>query len=149
VLCVGAALPDRALRHLAIRQLAYVRDPQKMAQLYRAADLFVHTAKAEAFGKTVTEAMACGTPVVASAVGGIVEQIIAGETGFLCPAGDAAGMADAAVEFFAADADRRAAMRASAAQRGASFSLDRQVRAFLGWYEEILAQEPWRGRTGG
>jgi len=148
VLCVGAALPDRALRRLPIRQLPYVRDPQKMAQLYRAADLFVHTAKAEAFGKTVTEAMACGTPVIASAVGGIIEQISAGETGFLCPAGDAAGMADAAVAFFAAAADRRTTMRAAAARRGAEFSLDQQVRSFLDWYEEILAQEPWRGRAG-
>jgi hypothetical protein len=58
-------------------------------------------------------------------------------------------MANAAADFFAADADQQAAMRAAAAQRGACFSLDRQVRAFLGWYEEILAQEPWRGRTGG
>ncbi|MDD4538177.1 MAG: glycosyltransferase [Lentisphaeria bacterium] len=147
VLCVGAALPDRALTRLAIRQVPYVRDPQKMAQLYRAADLFVHTAKAEAFGKTVTEAMACGTPVVASAVGGIVEQVIAGETGYLCPAGDAAAMANAAAEFFAADAGRQAAMRAATAQRGTAFSLDRQVRAFLSWYEEILAQEPWHGRA--
>lgn len=148
VVCVGATLPDRTLRSLPIRQLPYVRDPRDMARLYRAADLFVHTAKAEAFGKTVTEAMACATPVLASAVGGLSEQILPGESGFLCPAGDAEAMAQAAAEYFSFAAERRCAMAVAAARRGAEFGLDRQVRAFLSWYEEILANEPWQRRAG-
>lgn len=146
LLCVGAALPKQVTRKLkTLRQLPRVQDPQAMAQLYRAADLFVHSARAEAFGKTVTEAMACGTPVLASAVGGITEQIIPGKSGLLCPVGDPQAMAAAAMEFFAAPPEQRAVMGEAAARRGSEYSLERQVRAFLDWYAEILAQEPWSG----
>ena len=107
-----------------------------MALCYRAADVFIHTANAEAFGKTVTEAMACGTPVVASAVGGICEQVIHAETGFLGK--DAEELAAHAACVLQASTETTAAMKENAARRGAFFSLKRQVTAFLDWYHEIL-----------
>lgn len=49
---------------------------------------------AELLGLVLLEAMACGTPVVASALGGVPEIVRDGETGFLVPPGDAASLAD-------------------------------------------------------
>lgn len=52
---------------------------------YSAADVFVSTPWYEPFGMTPLEAMACGTPVIGSAVGGIKYSVVDGKTGFLIP----------------------------------------------------------------
>jgi glycosyltransferase involved in cell wall biosynthesis len=54
----------------------------------QAADLLIHAPRLEAFGMAVVQAMACGLPVVALAVGGVPELIVQNQTGLLAPAGD-------------------------------------------------------------
>jgi len=54
-----------------------------MVAAYRAADLYVHPARVENAPCTIQESLACGTPVLAFAVGGIPEMVISGKTGFL------------------------------------------------------------------
>lgn len=61
---------------------------------YGAADIFVATPWYEPFGITPVEAMACGRPVIGSAVGGIRTTVIDGETGFLVPPRDPDAVAD-------------------------------------------------------
>ena len=61
--------------------------------LYTHASLFVCPSVYEPFGIINLEAMACGTPVVASAVGGIIEVVVPGKTGMLVPV-DAEGGSD-------------------------------------------------------
>ncbi len=87
-------------------------------------------------GKTVTEAMACGTPVVASAVGGIPEQIDDGTEGFLLPAGDAEGMA-ARIASLLTDRALRDACSRAAVQRASRYDVCTQIDRFLEWYEEL------------
>jgi glycosyltransferase involved in cell wall biosynthesis len=63
--------------------------------LFRAADASLLSSSWENFPHTVVEALAVGTPVVATAVGGVPELVRDGENGLLVPAGDAGALADA------------------------------------------------------
>src|SRR5690606_34084512 len=60
---------------------------------YAAADVFVTTPWYEPFGITPLEAMACGTPVIGAAVGGIKYTVEDGKTGFLIPPNDPSALA--------------------------------------------------------
>lgn len=66
--------------------LGSLQEDRAMADAYRAADLYVHPARMENAPCTIQESMACGTPVLAFAVGGIPEMVENGRNGFLCPA---------------------------------------------------------------
>ncbi len=69
--------------------------PQNQLPLfYSAADVVIVPSRYESFGLVAVEAMACGVPVVASRVGGLVYTIEDGETGFLVPFNDADAFAD-------------------------------------------------------
>lgn len=117
--------------------LPFERNPLSMARYYQAADVYVHAARVDTFPNTVMEAAACGTPVVATAVGGIPEQVLDGESGFLVPAGDAEAMARQA-RWLLEDDDRRRVISAQAVRIAkARFDLNRQVQAYLTWYEQL------------
>jgi D-inositol-3-phosphate glycosyltransferase len=64
------------------------RDRHQLRDYYQAADVFVTTPWYEPFGITPLESMACGTPVIGSAVGGIQHTVVDGLTGFLVPPHD-------------------------------------------------------------
>ena len=59
-----------------------------LATYYRAADLVLVPSRSESFGLVALEAAACGTPVVAAAVGGLITLVEHGDTGFLVPTRD-------------------------------------------------------------
>jgi starch synthase len=81
----------------------------EVIQLLTHATVFVCPSLYEPLGIVNLEAMACGTAVVASRVGGIPEVVVDGETGLLVPPDDPAALA-AAVNSLVADPDRAAAM---------------------------------------
>jgi D-inositol-3-phosphate glycosyltransferase len=66
-----------------------------LSTYYRAADVVVVPSRSESFGLVALEAMACGIPVVASAVGGLLSLVDHGDTGFLVPDRDPAQFAAA------------------------------------------------------
>lgn len=84
----------------------------------------------------VMEAMAAGLPVVASAVGGVPELVVDGETGLLIPARDAAALAEA-LERMAAQPAVRAAMGSAARQRSRMFSEDRMIAEDATLFERL------------
>jgi glycosyltransferase involved in cell wall biosynthesis len=140
LICLGEAAQAERLGAVTLRFLDFERDPARVARFYQAADVYVHAARADTFPNTVLEALACGTPVVATAVGGIPEQIVEGETGFLVPVGDSAAMAQRLELLFNDEALRTRLGCAAAVHARAHFNLDRQVDAYLAWYQEILAE---------
>ena len=146
--CLGRENPERPLGQGTIRYIGVERDKRRVASYYQAADVYIHAAFGEAFGKTITEAMACGTPVVATAVGGIPEQISDGSTGFLVPPSDAEAMCRA-IECLLSDEDLRSRISQAAAEHAKKrYGLERQVDAFLQWYEEVLHDwSQWSGNA--
>ena len=99
-----------------IRHLPYETEPRRVALHYQAADVYLHAAFVETFPLAVLEALACGVPVVATAVGGIPEQIVDGEVGFLVGKDDAQTMA-ARLELLLRDGQLRARFGQLAAAR--------------------------------
>ncbi|MBI2197331.1 MAG: glycosyltransferase [Candidatus Rokubacteria bacterium] len=82
--------------------------PQERLRLfYAAADATVMPSYYESFGMVALEAMACGSPVIASRVGGLTTTVRDGVTGFLVPEGDAGALAER-VALLLEDRGRRA-----------------------------------------
>ncbi|MGH9166076.1 MAG: glycosyltransferase [Acidimicrobiales bacterium] len=111
----------RALvRNLGLAGRVRFVEPQPhelLSTYYRAADLCLVPSRSESFGLVALEAAACGTPVVAAGVGGLLTLVDHGRTGFLVAGRDPADFAAYAGEVLhhpalAAEMSRRAALRA-------------------------------------
>lgn len=82
-----------------------------LADYYRASDVCVQSSREEGLGFSALEALACGVPVVATAVGGLNDTIREGDTGWQVPIGDSAALAGAIAQILddPAEAARRTA----------------------------------------
>jgi D-inositol-3-phosphate glycosyltransferase len=106
--------------------------------LYRSADLVVNVPWYEPFGIVPLEAMACGVPVVVSAVGGLVDSVVDGVTGVHVPPRRPALLAEA-VAGLLADPERRAALGAAGARRARRrYGWDRIAGSTLEVYARLL-----------
>jgi glycosyltransferase involved in cell wall biosynthesis len=92
-------------------------------RLFRAADASLLPSSWENFPHTVVEALAVGTPVIATAVGGVPEVVRDGGNGLLVPAGDPDGLASAIARFFE-DEELRRRLGVAAAPSVAGFTED-------------------------
>jgi alpha-maltose-1-phosphate synthase len=107
-----------------------------VVQLYSHAACFACPSVYEPFGLINLEAMACGTPVVASAVGGIPEVVVDGETGLLVPPGDP-GILAAALGRLLADPARGARLGTAGRRRVEErFSWERIAERTIAVYED-------------
>lgn len=98
--------PDREhLRHVVemtaaparVRFAGWIGAAKDRMHCYNAADCLVLPSRSEGFPTVVGEALACGTPVLASDVGGVSEIVVPGRSGWLVPALDDAALANALV----------------------------------------------------
>jgi glycosyltransferase involved in cell wall biosynthesis len=101
------------------------------AAVMRHLDVLVAPSRQEPFGTVLAEAMAAGTPVVATRVGGLAEVVADGVTGRLVTPGDPAELAAAVLEVLADRERMGAAARAHAQQFGADAYADRVERILL------------------
>jgi len=160
LICLGEPGPIEQLSHGEIRQLGYESDPHRMADYYRAADLYLHAAHADNAPLTILEALACGTPVVATATGGIPEQIrslagvpgawngdahgVESATGVLVPPSDPESMASAATALLADSTTLARLAHNAVADVAARYSIEQQVNATVAWYRD--ARRLWDER---
>jgi glycosyltransferase involved in cell wall biosynthesis len=129
----------------------YELDSSRVAGYYRASDVYFHPARADTFPTAILESLACGTPPVATDVGGIPEQVTSlwasknaptsprgSATGILVNGEDATG-AGKGIDLLLHNDTLRAHLGETGAKIAASeFSIALQAQRYLDWYQEIL-----------
>jgi len=145
-LIAGGGLPDyiehlkRQAGHLAetgvVRFLSHQAD---IWPIYAAADIIACPSWVEGFGRVPVEAMFAGRPVVAASVGGIVEIIEDGETGFLAPPHDPERLAEGLMRLIADPERARGMGRLGREKARKLYEPEIHVRRVAQVYDEILA----------
>jgi glycosyltransferase involved in cell wall biosynthesis len=111
---------------------------EDVAEFYASLDIYINTSLHEGIPMTVLEAMSYSLPVIAPAVGGLMEIIENNKTGFLIEGRDPASFA-AAIEIFISSPDTAREMGDNACLRvHESFSMQRMVETYYSLYREIL-----------
>lgn len=155
---LGDAAPTERFGKVELRFVEFQSDAQTVARHYQSADLYVHAARVDTFPNTILEALACGVPVVAGAVGGIPEQIrplARGKTtrndsdgfeadtatGVLVPPGDAEALAEQVTRLLRNDSLRKRMSDNAARDAADRFDHSNQADAYLDWFREIRASQ--------
>ncbi len=113
----------------------------ELADLYSSAMVsVVPSTWEENFGMVGLEAMAGGTPVVASDLAGIREWLTDGENGLLVPPGDAAALASALITLLS-NGELRKRMSQKARERAEEFDIHKKVEMLCTVYEEVLGHQ--------
>ena len=126
-------------------KVEFLGQVEDVPALFRSADLAVFPSRwEEAFGLVVAEAMACGTPVVASDAGGIPEVIGRdSRVGLVFRNGDVEDL-EREIRYLITDPEMRARMGQAARERAErEFSIGRMVEEYASLYEELAG-----GNTG-
>jgi len=133
------------LQHLAARlgiaervQWLGALPHERLVACYRAADVTVMPSSYESFGLVAVESLACGTPVVATRVGGLTSIVHDGETGLLVPWRDPALFAER-LRALLVDESLRTRLAANARPSVERYGWDRIAEAHLALYTDVLA----------
>ena len=137
---IGAArgAADHALPE-GVTLVKDVPNTEVLRALQHAAVAVVPSLWGEPCPMTVLEALACGTPVVASAVGGIPDQLEHGAVGTLVPPGDAATLASE-ISAVLEDDERAARMREASRRRASRYFAATVVEEILDVYDQALSR---------
>ena len=136
------------------RQVTFTgpKAPAELRYWYSAADVFVTTPWYEPFGITPVEAMACATPVIGAAVGGIKSTVVDGRTGYLIAPRDPVQLA-ARLHRLHADPDLARRLGRAGWRRAHRYYTWRGVaQRILSIYEDVVARtagQPGRAVKGG
>jgi len=128
---------EREARELQVAEhVRFLGRLDPVAPVLKAADLFLLPSQSESFGLAALEAMACGTPVVATRTGGLPEVIADGVDGILEPVGSVEAMGRRAVDLLR-DPAAHAAMRDAAVAKANTFAASRVVPMYEALYYEV------------
>ena len=128
-----------------VRLIGQVAHPQ-MPALLRSADLVVCSPWYEPFGIVPLEAMACGVPVVASAVGGMLDSVVDGVTGAHVPPRDPAALAEVIGALLDAPDHRAALSRAGLERVRSRYSWDRVAADTAAVYQRTARRQRGKPR---
>ncbi len=138
---VGNELKDQVERvDIRIRFLGLLLR-EELIQWYQYASIFAAPSLWDNSPNTIYEAMACGTPVVATRVGGIPELVDDGVTGILVPPRDPNALADAIIRLLGDPARRERMGQCSRAKAEAEYPVDKIVARHLSFYDRIQKRE--------
>lgn len=138
VVALGEEGQAEQLGNVQIQYVPPVSNREQVAAFYQSADVYVHASHADTFPTSIIEAMACGIPVIATAVGGIPEQVLDGQTGILVAPSDSAAMASAIEKILENPSLQKKMGDAGAQIAKEKYSQELQAKHYLDWYEEIL-----------
>ena len=113
------------------------RDQDKLPYYYSAAEVVVMPSHYESFGMVALEAMACGTPVIASEVGGLAYLVRDGETGFTIPDQEPEELCDK-ISWLLNDQELHKTMSARAVEYAQDYAWDKIAKQILEVYEGLL-----------
>ena len=145
----GSAEPDRLkalAKFLGVDDVIHFMPPvprEELPDWYRASDLVCVPSYSESFGLVALEAQACGTPVIATAVGGLRTAVADGISGSLVDGHDPRAWA-AVIARLLADPARRVALSFGAIQHASNFGWESTARRTLDVYDTVLS----RGMSG-
>jgi D-inositol-3-phosphate glycosyltransferase len=117
------------------------QDQDSLPYYYSAAEAVVVPSHYESFGMVALEAMACGTPVVASQVGGLAYLVQDGITGYTVPFSDVEALADRLAELLK-DPDLRDKLGLQAASLARQFSWEIIASRIVDQYQEVISSYP-------
>jgi glycosyltransferase involved in cell wall biosynthesis len=125
-------------------EIKFVGFTSDVPAFLRGIDVFVLPSLSEGLGVAALEAMAAARPVIASAVGGLTDTVIEGETGLLVPPGDSASLARALGRLATEKELIRAMGEKGRARFLNHFTMERMARANEEFYYELLNQDAGR-----
>jgi glycosyltransferase involved in cell wall biosynthesis len=137
-IALGKKAAFQKIEDVEIRYLPYEKNPDEVASYYNAADIYLHASKAETFGLVIVEAQACGTPVIATATGGIPEIILDGQTGLLTEPENPEDMAEKIFKLLNDKELRESISSAAMKNVKEKYSLDTMVHNYLEFYEQVI-----------
>ena len=120
------------------------RAQETLPYYYSAADILIMPSHYESFGMVALEAMACGTPVIASQVGGLAFLVQDGITGYVVPGGDPAALAKTLTRLIQ-QPDLRALLGRQAAEYASWYSWDKIAARIKNVYDELLEKRKSKG----
>jgi len=154
LIALGESGSTEKIGNVIVQFVPYQHNREVVANYYRAADIYLHATKADTFPNTIIEALACGTPVIATAIGGIPEQVksidvvqgklldgFANEeeaTGILIPKGDVDSMSKAIILLSGNDPLRTRLSENAVLDVKKRFDLRIQAASYLDWYNFII-----------
>ena len=112
-------------------------DAAQLASVYRRARVLIQPSESEGFGLPVAEAMACGTPVIASDIPALRE--IGGGVAEYCPVGDIDAWSARTLELLSENSDRHEERSRACIEQASQFSWSKYASCMADLYREVLA----------